>query len=93
MTCQAQNLRRTVLVDDVSRCVVPDTATVKSVVENLTSSGLRLSLVVSPDGALLGIVSDGDIRRGLLAGEGLDSPATAVMIRSFAFAPSSAPVP
>ena len=81
------------LVDDVSRCVVPDTASVKSVVENLTSSGLRLSLVVSPAGALLGIVSDGDIRRGLLAGEGLDSPATAVMNRSFAFAPSAAPVP
>jgi dTDP-glucose pyrophosphorylase len=77
-----------VLVDDVSRCVVPEAATVKSVVENLTSSGLRLSLVVGPDGALLGIVSDGDIRRGLLAGEGLESPASAVMNRSFAFAPS-----
>ena len=67
------------LVDDVSRCVVPEAATVKSVVENLNSSGLRLSLVVGPEGALLGIVSDGDIRRGLLAGEGLESPATTVM--------------
>lgn len=75
------------LVDDVSRCVVPEVATVKAVVESLTRSGLRLSLVVSPDGALLGIISDGDIRRGLLAGEGLDSPATAVMNRSFASAP------
>jgi CBS-domain-containing membrane protein len=81
-----------VLVDDVSRCVVPEAATVKSVVENLTSSGLRLSLVVGPGGALLGIVSDGDIRRGLLAGEGLESPASAVMNRSFAFAPSETPV-
>jgi dTDP-glucose pyrophosphorylase len=81
-----------VLVDDVSRCVVPEAATVKSVVENLTSSGLRLSLVVGPDGALVGIVSDGDIRRGLLAGEGLESPASAVMNRSFAFAPSETPV-
>ena len=80
------------LVDDVSRCVVPEAATVKSVVENLTSSGLRLSLVVGPDGALVGIVSDGDIRRGLLAGEGLESPASAVMNHSFAFAPSETPV-
>ena len=80
------------LVDDISHCVVPEAATVKSVVENLTNSGLRLSLVVSSDGALLGIVSDGDIRRGLLAGEGLESSATAVMNRSFAFAPSETAV-
>lgn len=79
------------LVDDVSRCVVPEAATVKSVVENLTSSGLRLSLVVSPDGALLGIVSDGDIRRGLLAGEGLESPAKTVMNASFASALNGTP--
>lgn len=75
------------LVDDVSRCVVPEVATVKEVVENLNSSGLRLSLVVNTVGALVGIVSDGDIRRGLLAGEGLESSATAVMNRSFAVAP------
>ena len=80
------------LVEDLSRCVVPEVATVKAVVESLTSSGLRLSLVVSPDGALLGIISDGDIRRGLLAGEGLDSPATAVMNLSFAFAPRETPI-
>lgn len=74
------------LVDDVSRCVVPGSATVKDVVENLTSSGLRLCLVVGSDEVALGIVSDGDIRRGLLAGEGLDSPATTVMNTSFASA-------
>lgn len=80
------------LVDGVSRCVVPETATVKAVVENLTSSGLRLSLVVNAAGALLGIVSDGDIRRGLLAGESLESAVTAVMNRSFAVAPLGTPV-
>lgn len=80
------------LVDDVSRCVVPDSATVKDVVENLTGSGLRLSLVVSSDGTLLGIVSDGDIRRGLLAGEGLDSPVVLVMNTNYASAPSGTPV-
>lgn len=76
------------LVHEVSHCVVPETATVKAVVQSLTSSGLRLSLVVNSEGLLVGIISDGDIRRGLLAGEGLDSPATAVMNTSFASAPS-----
>jgi dTDP-glucose pyrophosphorylase len=75
-----------VLVDDVSRCCVTEWATVKDVVESLTSSGLRLCLVVGADNTVLGIVSDGDIRRGLLAGAGLDSPAKTVMNATFASA-------
>ena len=74
------------LVDDVSRCCVTEWATVKDVVESLTSSGLRLCLVVGADNTVLGIVSDGDIRRGLLVGAGLDSPAKTVMNASFASA-------
>ena len=74
------------LVDDVSRCCVTESASVKDVVESLTSSGLRLCLVVGTHDTLLGIVSDGDIRRGLLAGAGLDSPAKTVMNPSFASA-------
>jgi dTDP-glucose pyrophosphorylase len=81
-----------VLVDDVSRCCVTESATVKDVVESLTSSGLRLCLVVGTHDTLLGIVSDGDIRRGLLAGAGLDSPAKTVMNPSFASAPNGTPV-
>jgi dTDP-glucose pyrophosphorylase len=77
-----------VLVDDVSRCVVPGSATLKEVVENLNSSGLRLCLLVDSDDRLLGIVSDGDIRRGLLAGAGLQSLATTVMNADFVAAPS-----
>lgn len=74
------------LVDDVSRCCVTESASVKDVVESLNSSGLRLCLVVGTHDTLLGIVSDGDIRRGLLAGAGLDSPAKTVMNPSFASA-------
>lgn len=81
------------LVNDFSRCVVAQAASVKTVVENLTNSGLRLSLVVSPDGKLLGLISDGDIRRGLLAGVGLESAAKTIMNSRFAFAPSETPVP
>ena len=79
------------LVDDVTLCVVSDSATVKDVVENLNNSGLRLCLVLTSDNSLLGVVSDGDVRRGLLAGEGLDSPVTAVFNRDFASAPLGTP--
>ena len=81
------------LVDDVSRCCVTESATVKDVVESLTSSGLRLCLVVGTHDSLLGIVSDGDIRRGLLAGAGLDSAAKTVMNPSFASAQNGTAVP
>jgi dTDP-glucose pyrophosphorylase len=72
-----------VLIADVSSCAVPTAATMKDVVENLTVSGLRLCLVVDGAGKLVGIVSDGDIRRGLLAGKGLDDPIVDVMNGNF----------
>lgn len=81
------------LLDDLAECVVPDSATVKDVVKNLDNSGLRLCLVVTGDNSLLGVVSDGDVRRGLLAGHGLDSPVTSVLNRNFASAPSGTAAP
>jgi len=37
-------------------------------VSNLDKSKLKISLVVGPDGCLIGTITDGDIRRGLLQG-------------------------
>jgi dTDP-glucose pyrophosphorylase len=61
----------------------------KDVVQNLTASGWRLCLVVDTDGRLVGIVSDGDIRRGLLAGKGLDASVVDLMNQVFVSAASS----
>ena len=44
------------------------------VVRNLNASGLRICLVLDDDKKLLGTISDGDIRRGLLDGKTLASP-------------------
>jgi len=44
------------------------------VVRNLNASGLRICLVLDNDKKLLGTISDGDIRRGLLDGKTLASP-------------------
>ncbi len=75
------------IVDDVTLCSVSTGSTVKNVVENLTRSGLRLSLVCDSNGRLIGIVSDGDIRRGLLAGRGLDDHVDSILNPKFASAP------
>jgi dTDP-glucose pyrophosphorylase/predicted transcriptional regulator len=47
--------------------ISPDSE-IEEVIHNLNSTGLRLSLVVTPEKKLIGTVSDGDIRRGLISG-------------------------
>jgi len=50
----------------------PD-ATIQDAIRNLDESTLKIALVVSPDGSLLGTITDGDIRRGLLRGLSMTS--------------------
>lgn len=46
---------------------------------SIDSTGLTIALVVDDGGRLLGTVTDGDIRRAILAGKGLETPVSAVM--------------
>ena len=48
-------------------------ATLKEAAENLTQSSLKICLIIDEDGRLIGTISDGDIRRGLLRGLTLTS--------------------
>jgi dTDP-glucose pyrophosphorylase len=56
-------------------------ATVKDAIRSLDQSSLQIALVVSDDGVLLGTVTDGDIRRGLLRGLNLGSPIDSIVYR------------
>ena len=68
---------------DVARILIANPRSVKQVVEVLNSSGLGLALVVDHFGVLVGTVSDGDVRRALLDGHGLDSNPETVINRNF----------
>ena len=57
-------------------------ATVSDVIASLEESGLQIVVVVSDDMTLLGLVTDGDIRRGLLRGYGLEACVTEIMATS-----------
>lgn len=57
-----------------SKALVPMTSSLGEVIINLDQTSLQIALVVSPEGTLVGTLTDGDIRRGLLGGLGLDSP-------------------
>lgn len=61
--------------------LLPPEATLHEAVANLDASALQIVLVVSPDDALIGTITDGDIRRGLLRGLTLGSAVTSVMKR------------
>jgi dTDP-glucose pyrophosphorylase/CBS domain-containing protein len=56
-------------------------ATLQQVISSLNQTGLQIVLVVSPNGTLLGTVTDGDIRRGLLRGLDLNSSLESIIIR------------
>ncbi|MDA9287265.1 nucleotidyltransferase family protein [Amylibacter sp.] len=61
--------------------LVPADATLQQVIRNLDDSSLQISLVTSPDEVLVGTVTDGDIRRGLLRGLDMNSPIDSIIHR------------
>ncbi len=63
------------------KALIPATATLRQAIRNLDETALQIALVVSPEGVLLGTITDGDIRRGLLRGLDLDSVVEAIMYR------------
>jgi dTDP-glucose pyrophosphorylase len=50
------------------RALISPEATLGDAIENLNAVGIKLALCVDTEGRLLGSVSDGDLRRGLLRG-------------------------
>lgn len=58
--------------------VSPDTP-LGDAIAKIDASGLQVALVLAPDGSLLGILTDGNIRRAILASKGLQAPVSEVM--------------
>lgn len=50
-------------------------------IRNLDESGLQIALVVADDHTLIGTLTDGDIRRGLLRGMDITSPIAGLVMR------------
>jgi dTDP-glucose pyrophosphorylase len=71
----------TTSTDGWRRALVSADASLQATIRNLDESGLQIALIVSADGVLLGTVTDGDIRRGLLRGLDLSSRVELIMQR------------
>lgn len=61
------------------RALIYSDASVHDAIRNLNESAVQIAIVVSPDGVLMGTVTDGDVRRGILRGISLDNKVDAVM--------------
>ena len=60
---------------------VPQSASVREALETITKNSRQAVMVVDGDGRLVGIVTDGDIRRGLLRGVAVDGRVADLMNR------------
>lgn len=70
--------------DRIGPALVPEAGTLRDVMRALDAGALRITLAVDPGGRLVGVATDGDVRRALLAGAGLDDPLAPHLERSFA---------
>jgi dTDP-glucose pyrophosphorylase len=66
-------------MSNVQETLVAATASIKEVIETIERAVAKVALVIDDSGRLLGTVTDGDVRRGLLRGIQLTEPATAIM--------------
>lgn len=64
------------------KAILPIDSTIQQAIRCLEQAAVRIVLVVDANARLEGTISDGDIRRGLLRGLGLDSPIADVIHRN-----------
>jgi dTDP-glucose pyrophosphorylase/CBS domain-containing protein len=89
-------------MSDLDRMLIAGVATVREAMECIDRNHHGIALVVDDSGRLVGTVTDGDIRRAMLASVALEEPATVLLTRQAALgedrpmpltAPVGAPVP
>jgi len=64
------------------KAILPSNTTIAQAIGNLNDISLKIVLIVNEVGALIGTISDGDIRRGLLKGLDLESPVDTIIHRN-----------
>ncbi len=64
---------------DWQKAVLPQNSKIREAIQVLDDASLKIVLVIDTTGALIGTISDGDIRRGLLKGLDLESPIQTIL--------------
>ena len=66
-------------MNKVDSVIVIESSTIREAMECINKTGLRIVLIVNENKKLLGIVTDGDIRRALLSGKDFKTPIKKIM--------------
>ncbi|WP_417390960.1 nucleotidyltransferase family protein [Gimesia sp.] len=66
-------------MDSINECLINETADIRDTIRVIESGKKGIAVVIDHCGILRGVVTDGDVRRGLLAGQKLKDPVTAIM--------------
>ena len=67
----------------LSACLVPESGTLRDAMATLDRGARQIALAVDADGRLVGVVTDGDLRRALLGGAALGDPLGPRLNREF----------
>ena len=70
---------------DFNKTFLCEQDTIKKAIEQIDHGACQIALVIGTDAQLIGTVTDGDVRRGLLNGLNLHSPVEQIMNRQFRF--------
>ena len=70
------------VLDSMEKFVLDAQGTIRAAMQLITENWREFALVVDSGRRVIGVITDGDIRRGLLAGLTLESSAAAVMTLS-----------
>ncbi len=76
------------MINDWNHITLSSSATIRNAMQTLNDTGLRIVLIIDSDGCLIGTVTDGDIRRGLLRGGSLEETVEQIMNKEPVFVPS-----
>jgi hypothetical protein len=73
------------------RSILPNNSNIEQVIQVLNATSLKIVLITDSNGVLVGTISDGDIRRGLLKGLHLASPIDGVIYHDAFVVPPDLP--
>jgi dTDP-glucose pyrophosphorylase len=68
---------------DWKKTLIAPSKPIMEAMQIIDKSALQIALVIDDDARLVGVVTDGDIRRGILRGVPLDQPISEIMYRNF----------
>jgi dTDP-glucose pyrophosphorylase len=69
-------------MNNFSKVLLPPKATIRKAIEVIDSGAMKIALIVDEKLKLLGTLTDGDVRRAILAGKGLEDSIESIYYRS-----------